>query len=86
MGLSKDLDEGLRVYAASQASLQRSLANKFKALWTTPLVDTEDINPDNSNSNDEDDNDNDDNDDDDDNNDNDINEGVVNDDDSGLED
>ncbi|KAF8199479.1 hypothetical protein BJ912DRAFT_844731 [Pholiota molesta] len=35
-GLSKELAEGLNVYALNQASLQRSLAQEFRALWITP--------------------------------------------------
>lgn len=37
-GLSKELSEGLSVYASSQAALQRSLAEHFRSLWTNPLT------------------------------------------------
>lgn len=62
-GLSKELTEGLKVYAASQASLQRSLACQFRALWMDPLNDGDDEAVRNSEQDDDDDDDEDDEDD-----------------------
>jgi hypothetical protein len=64
-GLSKELAEGLHVYAASQASLQRALLQEFRTLWTAPLDDSTEDNgqprtADNDNDNDNDDDDDDD--------------------------
>ncbi|KAF8202527.1 hypothetical protein BJ912DRAFT_842756 [Pholiota molesta] len=59
-GLSKELTEGLIVYAASQASLQRSLARHFRALWIVPLNDANTQNTESGDDEDEDDDDEDD--------------------------
>ncbi|KAH9484782.1 hypothetical protein JR316_0001684 [Psilocybe cubensis] len=38
-GVRKDLLEGISAFAISQADIQDSLAQHFRALWATPLVD-----------------------------------------------